>query len=194
MPDIAKLIADLKELEAKATPGPWYIPDQGQLMGEHFIADINSDADLDLIAAMRNALPILLQELQRLKLEVAEADYLDAEASIGANELRAENERLKARAEKAEAERDSLIRHMSESPGCMDIECPVAKENGAEYPEDGCSAAWLPLGGKDCQEQIRLWAEREAAKRAVLKAMYPDVAETFDRLEREATKKESEEV
>lgn len=69
------------------------------------------------------------------------------------------HEALVARAEKAEAERDVLIRHMSESPVCTDCACPVARERG-----DSCPAVGMPIGGHDCEGHIRQWAEREAAK------------------------------
>jgi hypothetical protein len=88
----------LRELLAKATPGPWRsqragnAPCHGALVGQSAILELPrpyneayiaerklrevslfTDDDADLIAAMRNALPDLLDEIDRLRAELAEA-------------------------------------------------------------------------------------------------------------------------
>lgn len=80
MSDITKTIAELKELEAKATPGPW---GWGVFLSENILADPDkellgsgmSDEDTALIAAMRNALPELLEQIAYLDQEAG--DYHD---------------------------------------------------------------------------------------------------------------------
>lgn len=82
-------LKELRELEQKATPGPWdlfgvtdsgLLPDiidanlnhVARVHGHNAMAPGQSRYDAELIAAMRNALPALLAELDRLTKENAE--------------------------------------------------------------------------------------------------------------------------
>lgn len=73
MSDIRKMIEHLKELEAKATQAPWVVgasvhgPDQAFVDWARGMVIRQLDTvDADLIVAMRNSLPELLQKLQEL--------------------------------------------------------------------------------------------------------------------------------
>lgn len=91
MSDIQKTIERLKELEAEASPGPWF--DGYALYPENITL-----ADAAMIKEMRNALPELLQKLQRLE-KFTEDDW-EGMVSITSALFHA-NER----ADKAEADR-----------------------------------------------------------------------------------------
>lgn len=151
MPDIAELIADLKELEAKASTEPWN--------EDTFICPYDDDVTLSI--AIRNALPILLREFERLEhverlaeqryeyihslgTETEEgydlAKYLNALLAESAQEI----ERRGKCAEKAEAERDWLAKRI------------------AELVRDVCPRNTCIKNCKDCWLE---WAEREAAKK-----------------------------
>ena len=59
-------IEQLQALEAKATPGPWYLSKDGNIVQTaHVTRDVwiipRSDGDMACIAAARNALPALLE-------------------------------------------------------------------------------------------------------------------------------------
>ena len=96
-------IAKLRELEAKATKGPWKLGEydetggydcktgsidigpavlDGWDYGQPHCEEIPTDglermqSDASLIAAMRNALPDLLHEVERLRLRIAKADRI----------------------------------------------------------------------------------------------------------------------
>jgi chromosome segregation ATPase len=95
---------ELRRLLERATPGPWY--EDGD--------EIRSDSEMGrmpyvptnraLIVAMRNALPGLLDEVERLRDEAGgwleaqdEIEQARDDAEIAADDLRAENERLRER-------------------------------------------------------------------------------------------------
>lgn len=62
---IPDMIAELRRLEAEATPGPWDV--SGLTVYDtcmDSVASTHSAADAALIAAMRNALPELLKALE----------------------------------------------------------------------------------------------------------------------------------
>lgn len=72
LPDV---IAELRRFEAKATEGPWFIRPRPTDDGLSVIEDGRSDGlfpiagetlEIELIVAMRNALPRLLDEIERL--------------------------------------------------------------------------------------------------------------------------------
>lgn len=63
-------IERLKELEAKATPGPWHadVPDQRIVSEKGKVVDYAfHDADLELIAEMRNNIAKLLAVVEAFK-------------------------------------------------------------------------------------------------------------------------------
>lgn len=67
---------ELRALEAKATPGPWYgrpsfLTDTFQIHGERqvVVAGVSRGRDAEFIIASRNAIPALLDELDRLREE-----------------------------------------------------------------------------------------------------------------------------
>lgn len=97
MPNIDEIIAELRKLEAQATPGPWaWVDVAGDIYG-----DINSDSDEviyvvhekhfdndddpELIEAMRNALPTVLAELELLQKKV---DAFDGGLNLPLEEIR----------------------------------------------------------------------------------------------------------
>lgn len=63
---------ELEALEAAATKGPWQNTwDQSRIAGENrddFVATAVSDVDHDFIIAARNALPLLIAEVRRLRM------------------------------------------------------------------------------------------------------------------------------
>jgi hypothetical protein len=65
-------LAELRRLHESATPGPWSSDDQKRLR-----AMLLRDADAALIVAMRNALPELLERVERLEaaLRVAREEW-----------------------------------------------------------------------------------------------------------------------
>lgn len=76
---IAELVAELRGLLAKATPGPWDVFDVDDYSGIRaadgervvqilrYESDANFCEEDDLIVAMRNSLPAILDELERLQ-------------------------------------------------------------------------------------------------------------------------------
>lgn len=101
MTDIDKIIAELEELDKAATPGPWSNPHKkGIWSGHDFVGSChwNEEDDSNLIVAMRNALPELLERIKYTDGFEKELEYLQ----------NARNDAL-ARAEKAEAERDAAM-------------------------------------------------------------------------------------
>lgn len=76
-PNIPALIAELKALEAKATPGPWsHSPQFIYAFVEH-LAEVKKPEDTALIVTLRNTLPLLLAEIERLRAELPEHKSLD---------------------------------------------------------------------------------------------------------------------
>lgn len=76
MTDIRTIIAELRELEAKATPTPWVkstvhpcIMEQRTTLDTMCMRDSgkNADANADFVLASRNALPILLDYIAKLE-------------------------------------------------------------------------------------------------------------------------------
>ena len=66
------LIGELRELLAKATPGPWKVyrdrcPGIGVASTKYNIGGFESDADNALAVAAVNALPTLINEIERLR-------------------------------------------------------------------------------------------------------------------------------
>lgn len=117
-----KLIEELIELEAKATPGPWKNSDLRHMsMYDSFANNFLKNNDSALIIAMRNALPELFEELQAYREEI-EIVRKAVRTSVQATTMwkdkyieRAKecNEAL-ARAEKAEAEREYCKKKLTE--------------------------------------------------------------------------------
>lgn len=70
-------IAELRRLDAEATPGPWV--DAGGVKSYFGGAGPGSQADTALIAATRNALPRLLDAAEALAERTRERDALQAE-------------------------------------------------------------------------------------------------------------------
>lgn len=72
-------IATLRKLLAEATPGPWdedtCLIQACAFSGGHAHAEFIEPTDATLIVALRNAAPALLDELERLRAEAAEATY-----------------------------------------------------------------------------------------------------------------------
>lgn len=76
MTDIRTIIAELRELEAKSTSGPWMkstvhpcIMEKSTTLDSMCMRDSgkNADANADFVLASRNALPQLLAYIERLE-------------------------------------------------------------------------------------------------------------------------------
>ncbi len=114
-------LAEIQSLLENTTPGPWAVSYLRHVIsiepeiveeGLQAVADCDSPADAEFIAAACTALPALLAEVRRL---VAVAKSAAARAEADRVTLRAQRDRWKneayaatARAEAAEAERDEL--------------------------------------------------------------------------------------
>lgn len=78
-------IDQLQALEAKATPGPWRLSKDGNIVQTaHVTRDVwiipKSDGDMACIAAMRNALPALLEVAKAAKAVLESGQETESEA------------------------------------------------------------------------------------------------------------------
>lgn len=82
MTDIKYVIAELRELDGKASVAPWCksggCKDWVLLNnGDKIRTNEDSDDDIDLICAMRNALPQLLEYVEELERRLAQSEKLE---------------------------------------------------------------------------------------------------------------------
>lgn len=112
-------IKRLRELEKKATPGPWEVGDNhlifaadhkrtkiaGNYRWEYGRGGICFAADGDFIVAARNALPDLLDEIERLRWL---ADHIDDQIAKKLAGMQSDLAAALKRAEKAEADANRL--------------------------------------------------------------------------------------
>lgn len=113
-------IAGLRELERKATPGPWQtrflyrssraVRDNAAALGLMLGPD-RDWADAELTAEVRNALPALLDELERLQERVKELE-------LSLSRLKTDYSTERKYAEGAEAERDALKAKLERAHKC----------------------------------------------------------------------------
>ncbi len=96
--------------------------------------------------------------MEDLERQVAATEYLDAEAQIGANELTAENERLKAELAQARAAAEKLAHALIKGPcvGCplFETDCyrrEKNREDGVKCREEILEWAYLPTPPKHGQ-------------------------------------------
>lgn len=159
-------IARLRELEKKATPGPWKYSrpfewiesNKHQIIAQTwgkletpFVNDVNNSA---LIIAARNALPDLLDEIERLRHELVETGAILAISRKGVRDLSDDLAATLKRAEAAEEDADTLAELLNAS-----------LDNGEPRtaPEDvEIEALCLRLGfGAVLSSAARLWARRD---------------------------------
>ena len=89
----AERVAELRRLSEAATPGPWTISKDGNIQQtSHFTRDVwlipRNDADMQLIPAMRNALPHALDLLDTQHAEIAQKDAEIARLRAIENEMK----------------------------------------------------------------------------------------------------------
>lgn len=117
-------IDEMRVLERAATPGPWHC---GELRGawelinsEHMmVGEVCKQEDMELIVAMRNALPALLDEKNRLTADLAIAQREAAQAQKERDAAVAELEKYKPHSEAISALPDcnTCGKHCSVRPG-----------------------------------------------------------------------------
>lgn len=168
----ADLLAGLRELDAAATPVPWaadewYCSDSEggwAAIGPHHHAETDdvddvpdgphheaAKADAALIAAMRNALPALLAqldaqagEIERLRGEVARQKEINARASDAGRCIISERDKAQARV----AELEGLLRRIvGDAPAAMEAVAGCALVRRADL-EAGRAAMAKREGGR----------------------------------------------
>jgi uncharacterized protein (UPF0335 family) len=83
-------LARLRELESRATPGPWF-SQLGTLRAEGCAVALSmSVADCNAVAALRNAFPHLLARIERLEAEIADLRHDVERAVASASDLATE--------------------------------------------------------------------------------------------------------
>lgn len=146
MTDIDKIIAELAELRAKATPEKWHTKfgissvGMGAVMagGAPVCSNVDND-DVELIVAMHNYLPELIAEIKHQKVFSTLALAREEDARTNACNAGKERDAANARTEKAEAALRLVAKHQGEHQDAelnLYTRLELAEEHAAQMQAD----------------------------------------------------------